>query len=216
MSYSIKQMAKALTFSHLTHVGARARVEDDDEEDDKKSRAQEDNDKKDDKEARAEEDDDRKDDDKKDDAARAEDDDDKPHDEDKGKRGKKAKSRAGNGDDENADDDDEEMHGKSAIAAARLRERERCAAIFACRAAGRNPELAANLAFSTRMTRTEAVAVLQGTPPPASPDNPERAARNPRVGPGGSPQLTSQQAIADSWDRAFARATNRTLKPRSA
>jgi len=58
------------------------------------------------------------------------------------------------------DDDDEEMRGNSAAAKARRRERARCAAIFGCKAAGARPDVAATLAFSTNMSRHEAIAVL--------------------------------------------------------
>lgn len=214
MTFGIKQMTRALSFAHLTG-GTRSatRAQEDDDDDDKAARAQEDDDKPkdDDKDSRkgkrAQDDDDKRDD------ASAEDEDDKPDDEDKGRRSKRARSRAGDGEDEDAedDDDDEEMRGKSAIARARLREQARCASIFACETAGRNPTLAANLAFRTRLPRQEAIAVLQGTPAPASAASAasaERAARNPRVGPGGSPYLDTQQAIAASWDRAFARVNN--------
>jgi hypothetical protein len=43
----------------------------------------------------------------------------------------------------------------------RLRERARCAAIFADAAAGKNPALAATLAFQTDMPRGQAIKVLR-------------------------------------------------------
>lgn len=103
------------------------------------------------------------------------------------------------------EDPDKEMRGNSPIAAARRRERARCAAIFASPAAGRNPVLAAKLAFTTSMPRTEALAVLEGTPAPAAAANPARAARNPQLGAGGERQTDTRAAAAAGWDKAFAK-----------
>ena len=142
--------------------------------------------------------------------ARAQDEeDDKPDDDSgKGKRSRKAKraeDAQDEGEDDQAEDDDEsEMRGDSSAASARRREQARCAAIFATRAAARNPVLAAQLAFKTRLPRDEAIAMLEATPACAAPVT-ERAARNPNVGPGGSPEQNSRQAIAAAWDRAFAK-----------
>jgi len=100
------------------------------------------------------------------------------------------------------------MRGASAAASARRREQARCAAIFATRAAGRNPVLAAQFAFRTRLPRGEAIAMLEAAPAPASTST-DRAARNPQVGPGGSPETHSRQAIASGWDHAFAKVSSR-------
>jgi len=99
-----------------------------------------------------------------------------------------------------ADDDDDEMRGKSAVARARRRERARCAAIFASPAAARNPVLAANLAFKGQMKRSEAIALLEGTPAPASAAHASRAARNPNLGADGGAKPSQQQALAARWD----------------
>ena len=97
------------------------------------------------------------------------------------------------------DDDDEK--GNASALAARSRERARCAAIFASPAAGRNPVLAANLAFGTSLPRGTALTLLAATPPPsAATGNPGRAARNPNVGAGASTAVTSGQAVASRWD----------------
>ena len=98
------------------------------------------------------------------------------------------------------DDDDKEMRGNSPAAQARRREQARCAAIFASPAAARNPVLAATLAFTTRMSRTEAVAVLESTPAPASALHPQRAARNPQVGATGGAPLAPAAAVAARWE----------------
>lgn len=123
----------------------------------------------------------------------------------KDKKGKKADDSGESEDEEmeDEDDDEKEMHGKSPLAAARRRERERCAAIFNDRAAARNPQLAAQLAFNTSLTRGEAIKVLQGSAPPAAGGNSQRADRNPRLGPGAEAPANSQQAISASWDHAM-------------
>lgn len=81
-------------------------------------------------------------------------------------------------------DEDEEMHGSGAMAAARDRERARCEAIVNCAAGLRNPALAKSIAFTSRMTRQEGIALLESTPPTATVDsrNQARADRNPRIG----------------------------------
>ena len=50
---------------------------------------------------------------------------------------------------------------RQTVSAARLRERSRCAAIFRDEAAGKNPALAAELAFSTDLPRGQAIKVLR-------------------------------------------------------
>lgn len=130
---------------------------------------------------------------------------DDPPPEDKG--GKKGKAEGDDPDDDpNADDDDdeEEMRGNSAAAKARRRERMRCASIMGSQAAGKNPVLAANLAFNTSMTRKEALAVLRGTPAPAAAAPVSR--RNPNLGAGGERGVSSEQSIAASWDVAMQKA----------
>lgn len=81
-------------------------------------------------------------------------------------------------------DEDEEMFGTGPIANARLRERARCEAIV-CSAAGlKNPGFAKTIAFTSRMTRKEAIALLESTPAAATVDsrNQARADRNLRIG----------------------------------
>lgn len=91
-------------------------------------------------------------------------------DAEKGKKGKKAKKAeggtGGEGDDPDGTDDDDEDDEKDPKARAiRMRERGRCAAIFRSAAAGRNPAAAAELAFGTRLPRSEAIRVLRATAP---------------------------------------------------
>lgn len=138
---------------------------------------------------------------------------DRPGNDDDSGKGKKGK-RADDDDDADAeedDDDEEEMRGKSAAARARRRERARCAAIFACKGAGRDPELAAELAFETTMTRKEAIAVLSKTRGGATG---QRIRGNPQLGTGAPPSMTSEQAVAASWDAAFQKAGARPRRGR--
>lgn len=121
-------------------------------------------------------------------------------------REKARKEKAESEKDEEGDDDSdrEEARGESPAAKARRRERARCAAIFGCVDAGRNPVLAAHLAFNTELSRAEAIAILQDTPAAAA-SRPDRADRNPNLGLG-SPRPTGAEATAVMWDAALARA----------
>jgi hypothetical protein len=190
--------ARGLSFAHLaglTSRAARAESEDDerkqreDESDDDYAKRMEEKDKE-EEEARKAEEEKKK---EEEEAKRAE---------EERKKEEEARARGENDDDTDpdAEDDDEEMRGKSAVARARLREQARCAAIFASKAAARNPMLAANLAFKTRMTRAEAIAALEGTPAPASAAHTNRAARNPNLGVDGGAKPSPQQALAARWD----------------
>jgi hypothetical protein len=111
-----------------------------------------------------------------------------------------------------ADDPDAELEsgGSPIVLSARRRERERCAAILGCQAASTNFEMAKSLAFETRVTRREAIALLESSPPAPEAGmswqrSQDRARRNPRVGSDG-PKVSPQAAIASSWNAAFAKA----------
>lgn len=187
-----------MSFAHLAGIGARAdadKPDDEEKKDDDKSA----------KGAKAEGDDERKKrDDETDDeyAARmaAMDDDESADGDDPEKKdddeGEKSKAKSED------DDKDEEMRGSSAAAQARLREQARCAAIFSHKAAAAHPVVAANLAFTTRMSRSEALAVLDGLPAKATaPGHASRAARNPSgIAGSATPSLTGAQATAARWD----------------
>ena len=68
----------------------------------------------------------------------------------------------GDGDEEPTDDTDEDAKASAnPLRAAQLRERARCARIFADPAAGLNPALAAQLAFNSDMTSAQAIAALK-------------------------------------------------------
>ncbi|MBR8234609.1 hypothetical protein K6W26_23115 [Burkholderia sp. AU42008] len=187
--------SRGLSFAHLAKVPARA-GDDTPPADDKGG-----------KKGKAEGDDlDNNDQDRENGDAKgaSDEDDDPPSNDDKG--GKKGNRAADEKDDPDADDDDdeEEMRGNSASAKARRRERMRCATIMGSAAAGKNPVLAANLAFNTSMTRKEALAVLQGTPAPAAAA--PTARRNPQLGAGGERGVSSHQAIEASWEVAMEKA----------
>jgi hypothetical protein len=225
---SIRSLAaRGLSFAHLAGLSAKAaKAEDDedkkdakaegdsDDEEENTDRNRDDGDAKKSKKAKAAEDDD---DDQGDDGQKSgkkakkaedgdetkdydaeEDDDEDDQGDDGQKSGKRAKAE------EDEDDEDEEMRGKSAVAKARRREQARCAAIFACKAAARNPEMAANLAFNTRMPRQEAIAVLRAAPAAVQPGQ-GRQARNPNLGAGGEVHRNPAAAASAGWDRAFSK-----------
>ncbi|EMD0831977.1 hypothetical protein VP018_003872 [Morganella morganii] len=141
------------TFAHLIGLGKKARASEEDE--DKKVRKA--------KGRKAEEDE--RDEDAKDDEDRegAEDQDDE-------KQGRKAKKAEGDdddpdaGDDENAEGDDEDAEDdddNKDVKKGRRAERKRCARIFGSKAAAGRPDMAAHLAFNTRMSSSEAISTLK-------------------------------------------------------
>ncbi|WP_097458069.1 hypothetical protein [Escherichia coli] len=132
------------SFMHLISPGGRSRMDDDPEDKRDEENAEEDEERRESRKARS-----RADDDNNDDGENAEDDDDR-------RESRKARSRADDDDpdDENAEDDDDEEK-------ARASERHRCAAIFATPYAAKNPALAAELAFNTRMSVKQARAVMK-------------------------------------------------------
>ncbi|WP_232476149.1 hypothetical protein [Flavisphingomonas formosensis] len=231
MKSSSQLMAGASRFAHfagLTRASRRAADDDQDkdaraEEDERDDDASEEDDeepkgKKGKGARRAEDDDGDGDDDeprgKK--GSRAEDDD--GDDEEPKSRGKRSRRAEDDDDDSEPEDDDdkEEMNGRSAKAAARRRERARCAAIFAHPSAARNVALAASLAFETTMTRKEAIAVLRSQadrsddrgdrePQGNRHARTDRSARNVSLG-GDAPPLNGKAAVKASWDTAFKKA----------
>lgn len=148
--------ARGLSFAHLaglTSRAARAENEDDErkqregESDDDYAKRMEELDEEEEKARKAEKER------KEEEARKAE--------EEKKEEEARAKGEEDDDSDPDAEDDDDEMRGSSQAARARRREQARCAAIFASKGAARNPVLAANLAFKTRMTRAEAIATLE-------------------------------------------------------
>lgn len=138
-------------FAHLMGFKKKASEdEDDDKEKGKKAKSLRAEEERDDEEDAEEEEDreDMEDDDGSD--PDAEEDDDK-------EKGKKAKSRrAEEDDDADAEEDDENRDVKKG----RRAERKRCAAIFGSKHAAGRPDMAAHLAFSTRMSAREAISTL--------------------------------------------------------
>lgn len=172
-------MAKPFSFMHL--IGRNAKASED--ENDKARKAK----------ARKAEDDER-DENAEDDESEAEDQDDEKEN---GKKGKKAKKAEGDdddpdaeeedaeGDDEDAEDDDDNKDVKKG----RRAEQKRCARIFGSKAAAGRPDMAAHLAFNTRMSSSEAISTLKamGAVQPvtqrASLDSRMREEQQVRVGP---------------------------------
>jgi len=229
MSKILSSIGNALSFAHLAGIGMKKKADSEDDpekereserdhEDEtdgakkgKRAKAEEDREReKEDIDAEEEEgdDDDKEKKGKKAKKAKAEgeEDDEEACDDKRGKKGKRAKSE-GKDDENDEEDEDVEMRGSSPIAQARLREQRRCAAIFASSAAAKNPVLAANLAFCTRMTRTEALAVLEATPAASAAQ--VRTRHNPDVGTGASASLTTKQAVDKSLDLAFSKVAGR-------
>ncbi|WP_413493847.1 hypothetical protein [Morganella psychrotolerans] len=141
------------TFAHLIGLGKKAKASED--EDDKARKA---------KGRKAEEDE--REEDAEDDESDAEDQDDEKENGKKGKKAKKAKGddedpdaeeEDAEGDDEDAEDDDDNKDVKKG----RRAEQKRCARIFGSKAAAGRPDMAAHLAFNTRMSSSEAVSTLK-------------------------------------------------------
>lgn len=159
----------------------RAEEERDDEED-----AQDDDDRED-----MEDDDDREPD--------AEDDDDDKE------KGKKAKSRRAEDDDEDAEEDENRDVKKG-----RRAERKRCAAIFGSKHAAGRPDMAAHLAFNTRMSAREAIDTLATVgavaPQPQgrkSLDARMRESEQARLGPDGDKPATGKNALVSKMTSLY-------------
>jgi hypothetical protein len=164
----LTELASAMTFAHLLGrdkpFTAKAKADDDGDDDGamKKSKA---------KRANADNEDDTDGDGNKTDkkgASAAEDEEEEDEEEEgekpDGKKAKKAKAKAKDGDADSDDEEEEEDGDKKTRAIARAavkQERARCAAIFACDAAGNRPDMAAHLAFNTNMSAEDATGMLK-------------------------------------------------------
>ena len=106
--------------------------------------------------------------------------------------------------DDDAADDPNEMTGNDDVAQARVREQARCAAIMGCAAAQDRVDYAAHLAFNTRHTRQDAVALLVAAPAEAKGGVLGRAMaghQHQRPGPDAPPAPVNKQAALDAgWD----------------
>lgn len=131
-------------------------------------------------------------------AKSAEGDDEDPNEEDD----ETDQERREEGDEEGGDDSDEEdMRRGSKASAPRLRERGRCAAIFQDAAAGRNPALAAQLAFCTSLPRSQAVKLLRAGGAGGTLAARMATSAAPAIGPGaparpGGPKAAANEVIA--------------------
>lgn len=140
------------TFAHL--IGRKAKATEEDDEKTRKAKGR-----------RAEDDDDKE---------NAENDDPEPEDQDDEKEGRKAKDDDEDPDaedDENVEGDDEDAEDNKDVKKGRRAERKRCARIFGSKAAAARPDMAAHLAFNTRMSSSEAISTLKamgGAPAPQS------------------------------------------------
>ncbi|MCU6263594.1 hypothetical protein KW816_02485 [Serratia ureilytica] len=187
-------------FAHLLGLKKKASEEEDDnKEKSKKAKSRRAEEERDDEED-AEDDDDRED---------MEDDDDREpdaeDDEDDKEKGKKAKSRRAEEDDEDAEEDENRDVKKG-----RRAERKRCAAIFGSKHAAGRPDMAAHLAFNTRMSAREAIDTLATmgavAPQPQgrkSLDARMRESEQARLGPDGDKPATGKNALVSKMTSLY-------------
>ncbi|QLH63181.1 hypothetical protein [Serratia symbiotica] len=118
--------------------------------------------------------------------------------EDDKEKGKKAKSRRAEEDDDDADAEEDENRD---VKKGRRAERKRCAAIFGSKHAAGRPDMAAHLAFNTRMSASEAIGTLatMGAVAPAKTARVSLDSRmqseQVRLGPDGSKPATGKNAL---------------------
>lgn len=186
-------------FAHLLGLKKKAsEEEDDDKEKSKKAKSR-----------RAEERDDEEDAEDDDDREDMEDDDDREpdaeDDDDDKEKGKKAKSRRAEEDDEDAEEDENRDVKKG-----RRAERKRCAAIFGSKHAAGRPDMAAHLAFNTRMSAREAIDTLATVgavaPQPQgrkSLDARMRESEQARLGPDGDKPATGKNALVSKMTSLY-------------
>ncbi|CAB1208931.1 Uncharacterised protein [Serratia marcescens] len=187
-------------FAHLLGLKKKASEEEDDnKEKSKKAKSRRAEEERDDEED-AEDDDDRED---------MEDDDDREpdaeDDDDDKEKGKKAKSRRAEEDDEDAEEDENRDVKKG-----RRAERKRCAAIFGSKHAAGRPDMAAHLAFNTRMSAREAIDTLATVgavaPQPQgrkSLDARMRESEQARLGPDGDKPATGKNALVSKMTSLY-------------
>ncbi|MER5013411.1 hypothetical protein [Morganella morganii] len=187
------------TFAHLIGLGKKARASEEDEN--KKVRKA--------KGRKAEEDE--RDEDAEDDEDRED-----AEEQDDEKQGRKAKKAEGDDDDPDAEDDedaegdDEDDDENKDVKKGRRAERKRCARIFGSKAAAGRPDMAAHLAFNTRMSSSEAISTLKamGAVQPAtqraSLDSRMRAEQQVRISPDAqAPARGSADALVQQMTRLY-------------
>lgn len=163
------------TFAHLIGLGKKARASEEDE--DKKVRKA--------KGRKAE-------DDEQDEGAEDDEDREGAEDDDDEKQGRKAKKAEDDDDDADAEGDEDDAEGDDEnkdVKKGRRAERKRCARIFGSKAAAGRPDMAAHLAFNTRMSSSEAISTMkamgavQPEKPRASLDSRMREEQQVRISP---------------------------------
>ncbi len=124
---------------------------------------------------------------------------------DEKEKGKKAKSRRAEEDDEDAEEDENRDVKKG-----RRAERKRCAAIFGSKHAAGRPDMAAHLAFNTRMSAREAIETLATVgavaPQPQgrkSLDARMRESEQARLGPDGDKPATGKNALVSKMTSLY-------------
>jgi hypothetical protein len=108
--------------------------------------------------------------------------------------------------------DEAEADGDTDMAAARTRERARCARIFGSAAAVGRQDLAGHLAFNTTMGAGRAIAMMQAAPAGASTGGLDAAMAGlgaQRPGPAPAPKAAAKK-VEEGWDAAFTAAKSRT------
>lgn len=141
--------------------------------------------------------------------ARGDDDDTNPGDDNTTPSGR-GRARGDDDADAEGDEEDEEDNDDPNARASRARERARCAAIFATKAAADRPDLAAHLAFNTSLPRSEAKGLLKAAAKGASRRGGALADAMAQFGQqrvsASAPSVSRQTSIDAGWDAAAKRA----------
>lgn len=182
-------------FAHLLGLKKKSSEdESDNEEKSKKAKSRRAKEERDDEDA--EDDDDRED-------MEGDDDTDPDAEEDEEDNGKKAKSRRAEEEDDEEDDESRD------VKKGRRAERRRCAAIFGSKHAAGRPDMAAHLAFNTRMSVSEAVGTLAtmgaSSPPVSGRKSLDSRMQNERVrlGPDGDKPVTGKNALVSKMTSLY-------------
>jgi hypothetical protein len=187
-----------IEFAHLTGSNGKERMSENEQEEKEKSKKAK---------SRAEEEEDEKDAEEDDPDAEGENDE---KDEKKGKKAKKAESEEDDPDAEDDNEDEPDAENED-VKKGRRAERKRAASIFGSKYAASRPDMAAHLAFNTRLSASEAINTMkalgsgQSATQRVSLDSRMQAAQQVRLGPDaqqpakGSASAIAQQ-MADLYD----------------